>query len=142
MSMPMEIGLGLWQHHAGTWMMVSSAVGLLLFGLPMLLVPLHWARRMGWGVASQDHLAIYFGRTLGMMACVLMTLGIVSASHPAMQPMMANAAFAIYLANTGVHAWGAVRRIQPLSETLEIPFWLALSVLQLLFYPDVHWRWA
>ena len=34
-----------------------------------------------------------------------------------------------------VHIYGALRRIQPLSETLEIGFYVGLLVLTLLFWP-------
>ncbi|MGO4002969.1 hypothetical protein ABVN23_17945 [Pseudomonas fluorescens] len=34
-----------------------------------------------------------------------------------------------------VHVYGALKRIQPLSETLEIGFWAVLLVLNVLFYP-------
>lgn len=34
-----------------------------------------------------------------------------------------------------VHVVGAVQRVQPLTETIEIGFWLAMAVLGVLFYP-------
>ena len=34
-----------------------------------------------------------------------------------------------------VHAWGALRRIQPATETWEIAYWTTLFVLALLFRP-------
>ncbi|MNF03639.1 hypothetical protein D3C80_2030000 [compost metagenome] len=34
-----------------------------------------------------------------------------------------------------VHVYGALRRIQPLSETLEIGFYAGLLLLTLLFWP-------
>jgi len=143
MSMPMfETGLGLWREYAGTYMLWTSWIGLLAFGLPMMLWPLPWARVLGWASTPQDHLAIYFGRCLGMVASAVSIVGIVAVNHPSLWPMFFNLGLMIYLANTLVHAWGAVRRIQPASETWEIPYWFALAVLQVLFYPDVHWRWA
>ena len=33
------------------------------------------------------------------------------------------------------HVWGALARIQPISETLEIGFWAVVVALSLLFYP-------
>ena len=35
----------------------------------------------------------------------------------------------------GVHVYGAIRRIQPITETLEIGFWMILFGLNVLFYP-------
>jgi hypothetical protein len=34
-----------------------------------------------------------------------------------------------------VHLYGAIKKIQPVTETLEIGFWLALLVLALCFMP-------
>ena len=34
-----------------------------------------------------------------------------------------------------VHIWGAVLRIQPVTETIETVFWVLLLILNFLFYP-------
>ena len=34
-----------------------------------------------------------------------------------------------------VHVWGALLRIQPISETLEIAMYSGLALLTVLFYP-------
>tara|TARA_B100000902_G_C27075889_1_gene796390 strand:- start:279 stop:476 length:198 start_codon:yes stop_codon:yes gene_type:complete len=34
-----------------------------------------------------------------------------------------------------VHIWGAVLRIQPVTETIETGFWVLLLILNFLFYP-------
>jgi hypothetical protein len=34
-----------------------------------------------------------------------------------------------------VHVYGAIKKIQPITETLEIGFWMILFVLNILFYP-------
>jgi hypothetical protein len=34
-----------------------------------------------------------------------------------------------------VHVYGALKRIQPITETLEIGLWMILLVLNTLFYP-------
>lgn len=143
MSMPMhELGLGLWQQHAATWMLATSWIGLLAFGLPMMLWPLAWARLLGWSTTPHDLLAIYFGRCLGMVASAVSMVGIVAVNHANLWPMFFNLGMLIYAANTLVHLWGAVRRIQPASESWETLYWLGLLVLQVLFYPGAHWRWV
>ena len=46
------------------------------------------------------------------------------------QVLLAVAAFMI-----AVHVWGALLRIQPVSETLEIGMYTGLALLTILFYP-------
>jgi hypothetical protein len=76
--------------------------------------------------------AIYFGRCLaGLASC--WAFRVPAASTPALRPLLRHDdRFGVMVA---VHAWGAIRRIQPLSETIEIAFWGALLVLALLFHP-------
>lgn len=141
-------GLGLWYEYARACMLWLSVGALVFFGLPMMLWPLRWAKLLGWtipgstGAPEDAHLAIYFGRTLGMVTCALATVGLCVLDHPTLWPLFFNLNILIFLANTAVHAWGAIRRIQPLSETLEIPYWFALAVLLYLFYPVAQWRWV
>ena len=127
--------LGIWSAHAALFLQIFGAGVILLFGLPMVLQPLTWARWLRWRIPEQTHLAIYFGRCLGAIACVLGVMAWSAAAQPAVQPFFFN----ILAGSTGamvlVHVWGALRRIQPLTETLEIPFWLALCLLALAFYP-------
>jgi uncharacterized membrane protein len=37
-----------------------------------------------------------------------------------------------------VHVYGAIKNIQPITETLEIGFWMILFVLNVLFYPSTR----
>lgn len=135
-------GLGIWGAHARACLLWFSLGGLLLFGLPLLLQPLRWAKMLGWTALAQDHLAIYFGRTLGMITCALSAVNLASLDHPVVWPLLFNLNILIFMANVLVHAWGAIRRIQPVAETWEIPYWFMLAVLQYLFYPATHWAWG
>lgn len=136
-----EASLGYGHAYAGVCLQWLSWGGLLLFGLPMLLVPLRWARLLGWQIPDDPNLAIYFGRTLGMVSSALAVSGLIAAQHPVLQPFYFNLTLLIFLANTGVHAWGALMRIQPPAENWEIPYWFALAVLVWVFYPDTQWHW-
>lgn len=44
--------------------------------------------------------------------------------------------FVVFALMFVVHVYGAVKRIQPVTETLEIGFWMILFVLNILFYPS------
>jgi hypothetical protein len=135
----LEAGLGIWGEYARQCLLWFAVAGLVLFGLPIMLWPLRWARLLGWRVAQNDHLALYFGRTLGMLTCSLCVVNLLALDRPALWPMLFNLNMLIFLANTLVHAWGAIKRIQPPAENWEIPYWLALACLQYLFYPATHW---
>ncbi|MCX7054497.1 MAG: hypothetical protein NTU56_09850, partial [Proteobacteria bacterium] len=77
----------------------------------------------------------YFGRCLGafilivellMLQAVLNGTGLIFT----FQILLAVSAFMIV-----VHVWGALLRIQPVSETLEIGMYSGLALLTVLFYP-------
>lgn len=105
---------------ASGWLWASVLVFTVCFGIPLTVAPLRWARRLGWRVPAQDsELAVYLGRCLGAVILVLAYLGAGAARAPA------HAGWALQLitlaggAMTAVHAWGWLRRTQPMSENLE-----------------------
>jgi hypothetical protein len=126
---------GLWSAHAGTFLVVLACATLVLFGLPMFLWPLRWARVLGWRIPEDTHLAIYFGRCLASVILVLGVFAFRAARTPALQPFFFDMMLGAFGAMVVVHVWGALRRIQPLSETVEIAFWAGLFALALLFHP-------
>ena len=106
-----------------------------LFALPIFLAPLRWARWFGWKIPQETDLAVYFGRCLGAFILVvelLMLRAAVTGTGLALtfQILLAVATFMIV-----VHVWGALLRIQPISETLEIGMYAGMAVLTILFYP-------
>jgi hypothetical protein len=50
------------------FMVVTATFFLLLFGLPIFLSPMTWARRIGWEIPDDTDLANYLGRSLGALA--------------------------------------------------------------------------
>jgi len=42
----------------------------------------------------------------------------------------------VFVGMTLVHVVGAIQRIQPVTETIEIAFWAGLVLLGLAFYPS------
>lgn len=127
--------IGRWQAKAGLFLQVAAVASLLLFGLPMLVSPLTWARVLGWSLPADPDLANYFGRCLASVICVLGVMAFRAAARPALQPFMFDITLGAFGLMTAVHAYGALKGIQPLSETIEIAYWLILLLLTLLFYP-------
>lgn len=127
--------IGVWSEHAATYLLVLGIVTALVFATPLFLVPLRWARVFGWSLPGDTDLAVYFGRCLGGLALAVDALVL----RGALTGVGVAFAFQVLIL-AGVmmviaHAWGALARIQPLSETLEIGFWALLVILSLLFYP-------
>ena len=127
--------LGLWSAHAADFLLILTLATTLVFALPIFLVPLTWARLMAWQIPQQTDLAVYFGRCLGAFILILEALMLRAAltgeaMHTAFELLAATATMMIV-----VHVYGALKRIQPLSETLEIGFYVLLLVLTLMFWP-------
>ena len=112
-------------------MVATTAV----FALPIFLAPLRWAKWFGWKIPQQTDLAVYFGRCLGAFILIVELLMLRAAVDGTgliftFQVLLAVSAFMIV-----VHVWGALLRIQPVSETLEIGMYSGLALLTVLFYP-------
>jgi hypothetical protein len=127
--------IGIFGTHNHWFVAVVAAGTLALFGIPLLVCPLVWARRMGWRIPGETHLAIYFGRCLGAVICVLGLSAFQAAGHPELRPFFSSILLGCFGLMTALHVDGAIRRLQPRSETYEIGFWLVLLVLGVLFYP-------
>jgi hypothetical protein len=127
--------IGMYMEHSGSFLRVVAVLTLVAFAIPISLAPLAWARALRWDIDARPELALYFGRCLGVVALVLVWAAWHAASHPALQPFYFN----MLIGSTGllalVHVVGALQKVQPWTETAEIPFWGGLTVLALLFYP-------
>jgi hypothetical protein len=127
--------LGLWNAHAQTYLLVVVATTTPAFALPIFLVPLRWARVLGWRVPEHTDLAVYFGRCLGAFVLIIEALmlraGLTGEGLLYAYQVIAAVAAMMVL----VHIWGALQRIQPLLETLEIGMYGGLGILALLFWP-------
>lgn len=126
---------GIWSDSAADYLLILTVATTLVFALPIFLVPLTWARLMGWRIPTQTDLAVYFGRCLGAFILILEAVMLRAALtgeaiHTVFELLAATALMMIV-----VHVYGALRRIQPLSETLEIAFYAGLLLLTLLFWP-------
>jgi len=130
--------VGIWHEHYQAFLWVLILFTSLAFALPIFLMPITWARWLQWRLPKEDDgrdLAVYFGRCLGAFVLILEWLMIRAALNGdgavyTFQVLLMTAVFMVI-----VHTMGAIQRIQPKTETLEIFMYGGLGLLALLFYP-------
>jgi hypothetical protein len=127
--------IGIWAAHAQAFLLVLMLVTSAVFALPIFLTPLAWARRFGWQIPEHTDLAVYFGRCLGAFVLVVELLMLRAAFTGTGLVFTYQVLIAVAVLMTIVHIWGALQRIQPISETLEIGMYAGLGALAALFYP-------
>src|SRR5512137_382724 len=120
--------LGIWAPHAQAFLFVLMIVTSAAFALPIFLVPLAWARRFGWRIPEHTDLAIYFGRCLGAFILIVELLMLRAAITGTGLVFTFQVLIAVAVMMTIVHIWGALQRIQPISETLEIGMYTGLGL--------------
>jgi len=127
--------MGLWSAYSQDFLLWLAIGTTLVFALPIFCVPLHWARLMGWTIPDQTHLAIYFGRCLGAFILIVEALMMRAALTGEALHTTYEVLAAVATSMIVVHVYGALRRIQPLSETLETGFYAGMLALTLLCWP-------
>jgi hypothetical protein len=127
--------IGIWSQHAQAFLVALGGGTALLFSVPIALAPLRWARIVGWAIPQDRDLALYFGRCLGSFALILnlfmLRAGFSGAHLAATFEFMA----LVWATMIIVHVVGALQRVQPILETLEIGFWIALALFTALLWP-------
>jgi hypothetical protein len=117
---------------ASWFLLVSAAFFLVVVALPLLFVPLTWARWFGWRLPEgSTDLTVYFGRCLGAVALAVIVVAARGIPDPKGHPALFELVALITGLMVFVHVWGALRKAQPLSETVEISVWAMVFVLSL-----------
>jgi hypothetical protein len=117
---------------ASWFLVVSTSFFLVVIALPLLFAPLTWARWYGWKLPEgNSDLTVYFGRCLGGVAFAV----IVAVAHGIPNPKSHHLLFELVSLVSGlmilIHLWGAIRKTQPLSETVEIAVWAVVCIFSL-----------
>jgi len=107
-----------------------------LFGIPLLVAPMSWAKRVGWKIPEERALANYLGRSLGGVIMAIVVVALQAARDPWQNRILFDLTFWIGLFMVVVHAYGWIRKNQPVVEHLEIFLYGGLSVLSWLLYPN------
>lgn len=127
--------LGIWSPHYQQYLLVFSISTAFLFSIPLFLAPLHWARLMLWNIPHDTDLTVYFGRCLGALALVINLIIILAAVKGEGIDIIFHGLNLLMSLMVGLHIYGAIKGIQPITETVEIGFWFALLLVNLCFQP-------
>jgi len=127
--------VGILCNYSALYLWAAMLLTFFLFCIPILFFPLKWARSIKWNVPDDTHLTIYFGRCLGAMILVFEYAIFRAIYDESIRPFVFDLALGISALMTAVHLYGAVKKMQPLMETLEIAFYSLLFLLTLIFYP-------
>jgi small-conductance mechanosensitive channel len=94
--------------------------------LPLLIVPLKWGKAFGWSLPENDQFTVYLGRCLGAVATALSIAVFRAAPNPVEHKetlyILMGSAILLML----VHVYGAIRRVQPWQENLELVMYFFL----------------
>jgi uncharacterized membrane protein YsdA (DUF1294 family) len=108
---------------------------LIFFGLPLFLAPMAWARRVGWRIPEDRDLANYLGRSLGGVVLAVIVMAFQAARDPWQYRFVFELTIWMGLFMVAVHAYGFIKKNQPLLEHLEIVLYGLLVFLSWYFYP-------
>jgi hypothetical protein len=105
------------------------------FGVSLFLDPFGWARVFRWSPEPHTNLGLYFGRCLGAVAIGYGLEGLRAARDPRRGERWFRATEAGAWLLAAVHVRGMLERRQPMSETAEIPGWVAMALGARRFAP-------
>jgi hypothetical protein len=129
--------IGIWQSYADIYLIVAGAAMLLGFGLPLTLVPIQWAHVFQWELPSHKKFTLFLERSVGIFI-IVMSIFAFKASQGSIEVMrfFFDMMLVTFVGMILLHIYGAIRKVQPRSETLEIILWVILTIVTVLFYPQ------
>ncbi len=127
--------IGIWKSYSDIYLYVTGVVTLLTFGLPLMVVPKSWARVFRWEVPQPENLTVFFGRTLGIFLSVIAIFAFKAVGFPMAKPFYFDLMLWLFGTMLVLHVYGAIRKVQPITETIEIILWVFLFLVTLCFYP-------
>lgn len=127
--------IGVWSEHAQTYLLIFCILTSLFFALPIFFKPLLWAKLMLWKIPEETDLAVYFGRCLGAFICIVEFIILRAALTGEGLIFAFEVMIAVFIFMLIVHIYGAIKKIQPITETLENILWAVLLAPTLAFYP-------
>jgi hypothetical protein len=127
--------IGIWQSYSDAYLYVAGVAMLATFGLPLIVVPLRWARAFRWEVPQPENLVVFLGRSLGVIISLFAVFAFKVTTTPAAKPFFFDLMLWLFVAMLTLHIYGALKKTQPITETIEILLWVVLLLVTLCFYP-------
>ena len=127
--------IGIWSAHAQTFMLVFAILATVVFVIPMIFAPLFWARMLQWNIPADTDLVVYSLRSLGSLGLAALLVTYRAALSGEGIVFVFELFIPFFAVMVLVHIYGAIRKIQPITETLEIGFWLLLLILAICCMP-------
>jgi len=127
--------IGIWKLYSDTYLIIAGVAMLVAFGLPLLFVPMTWARVFRWEVPQPQNLVTFLGRSMGVFISIVAIFAFKVANSPTAKPFFFDLLLWIFGGMILLHGYGAIQKTQPMTETLEILLWVVLSLITLGFYP-------
>lgn len=127
--------LGYFSEYNAHYLTVLFVFTTVAFVIPIFFTPMNWGRMLLWNIPDDTDLAVYFGRCLGSFALVLEIMVLRALFTGAGLSFVCDFLILVFVLMVIVHVYGAIKGIQPITETLEIGFWAGLIVAGVLFYP-------
>lgn len=127
--------VGIWQAYVGIYLIIAGVAMLTAFGIPLIVAPMAWARLFRWQIPTHGQLVTFLGRSLGVFISVVGAYAFKAAVTPSAQPFFFQLMLWLFVGMIGLHVYGAIKREQPITETIEIGLWVALLLVTIAFYP-------
>jgi hypothetical protein len=127
--------IGLLSRYSNIFLYIMGAAMLIGYGLPLIFFTRWWAKLFGWTMPEEKKLPVFLGQSLGILLTVISVFAFLAAGMPEVKPFFYTFILAILAGMTLLHIYGALCRLQPRQETLEIILWVILFVMTLMFYP-------
>ena len=118
------------------FMVVGATAFLLFIGLPLLICPVRWARRIGWKIPEDMDLTNYLARSLGGLLMPVIILMYIGARDPWEYRVMFDLIILATIFAAGVHFYGFLKRSQPVIEHVEIFMYIGLTLVTWYLYPQ------
>jgi len=99
--------VGIWRSYSDIYLYVAGVAMLAAFGIPLLVVPLRWARAFRWEVPQPENLVVFLGRSVGIFISLLAVFAFKVTTTPAAKPFFIDLMLWLFVAMIALHCYGA-----------------------------------